>query len=213
MARPARSIEAAAAKVDREKRYSRRRGASRSCRRLKISDEVRRDRRPRRPPRRQSQARRSDGPRRGRTCRTAPARPCAWSCSPRATRPRRRRKPAPTSSAPTTWSTKIQKENWLDFDSVVATPDMMGLVGKLGRVLGPRGLMPNPKVGTVTFDVGKAVRELKGGRVEFRVEKAGIVHARIGKISFGGDKLRDNAWALLELHPEAQAVDRRRAPT
>lgn len=94
---------------------------------------------------------------------------------------------------------RIQSENFLDFDAVVATPDMMGLVGKIGRVLGPRGLMPNPKVGTVTFDVGKAVRELKGGRVEFRVEKAGIVHARIGKVSFGGDKLRDNAWALIEL--------------
>jgi large subunit ribosomal protein L1 len=94
---------------------------------------------------------------------------------------------------------KIQKENWLEFDSAVATPDLMGLVGKLGRVLGPRGLMPNPKVGTVTFDVGKAVKELKGGRVEFKAEKAGVVHTRNGKISFGGDKLRDNAWALLEL--------------
>jgi large subunit ribosomal protein L1 len=94
---------------------------------------------------------------------------------------------------------KITKENWLDFDSAVATPDLMGLVGRLGRVLGPRGLMPNPKVGTVTFDVGKAVRELKGGRVEFKAEKAGVVHARIGKMSFGGDKLRENAWALLEL--------------
>jgi len=94
---------------------------------------------------------------------------------------------------------KIQKENWLEFDSAVATPDLMGLVGRLGRVLGPRGLMPNPKVGTVTFDVGKATRELKGGRVEFKAEKAGIVHARIGKISFGGDKLRDNAWTLFEL--------------
>lgn len=94
---------------------------------------------------------------------------------------------------------RIQTENWLDFDAAVATPDMMGLVGRIGRVLGPRGLMPNPKVGTVTFDVAKAVRELKGGRVEFRVEKAGIVHARIGKISFGGTKLRENAWALLEL--------------
>ena len=94
---------------------------------------------------------------------------------------------------------KITKENWLDFDSAVATPDLMGLVGRLGRVLGPRGLMPNPKVGTVTFDIGKAVRELKGGRVEFKAEKAGIVHARIGKISFGGDKLRENAWTLFEL--------------
>src|SRR3989442_15214119 len=94
---------------------------------------------------------------------------------------------------------KVQSENWLDFDAAVATPDMMGLVGKIGRVLGPRGLMPNPKVGTVTFDVAKAVRELKGGRVEFRVEKAGIVHARIGKASFGAQKLRENGWALLEL--------------
>jgi large subunit ribosomal protein L1 len=94
---------------------------------------------------------------------------------------------------------RVQNENFLDFDAAVATPDMMGLVGRIGRVLGPRGLMPNPKVGTVTFEVGKAVRELKGGRVEFRVEKAGIVHARIGKISFGGPKLKENAWALLEL--------------
>lgn len=94
---------------------------------------------------------------------------------------------------------KIQKENWTDFDSLVATPDMMGLVGRLGRVLGPKGLMPNPKVGTVTPDVAKAVRELKAGRVEFRVEKAGIVHSRIGKVSFGPQKLRENAKALLEV--------------
>ena len=94
---------------------------------------------------------------------------------------------------------KIQKENWTDFDSMVATPDMMGLVGRLGRVLGPKGLMPNPKVGTVTNDVAKAVRELKAGRVEFRVEKAGIVHARIGKVSFGSQKLLENARSLLEL--------------
>ena len=93
---------------------------------------------------------------------------------------------------------KIQKENWTDFDSMVATPDMMGLVGRLGRVLGPKGLMPNPKVGTVTNDVAKAVRELKAGRVEFRVEKAGIVQARIGKASFGGEKLRDNARTMIE---------------
>jgi large subunit ribosomal protein L1 len=91
------------------------------------------------------------------------------------------------------------KGGFMDFDVVIATPDAMKVVGPLGQILGPRGLMPNPKVGTVTFDVGKAVRELKGGRVEFRVEKAGIVHARIGKVSFGGQKLRDNAWALLEL--------------
>lgn len=87
----------------------------------------------------------------------------------------------------------------LDFDATVATPDMMGQVGKLGRVLGPRGLMPNPKVGTVTFDVGKAVSELKAGRVEFRVEKAGIVHAPVGRVSFGADKIRDNLLALMEL--------------
>jgi large subunit ribosomal protein L1 len=93
---------------------------------------------------------------------------------------------------------RIQKESWTDFDSMVATPDMMGLVGRLGRVLGPKGLMPNPKVGTVTNDVAKAVRELKAGRVEFRVEKAGIVHARIGKASFGSDKLRDNARTMVE---------------
>ena len=84
---------------------------------------------------------------------------------------------------------------------------MMGLVGRLGRVLGPRGLMPNPKVGTVTTDVAKAVRELKAGRVEFRVEKAGIVHARVGKASFGGDKLHENVKALLETHHQAQAGD------
>jgi len=94
---------------------------------------------------------------------------------------------------------KIQKESFMDFDACVATPDMMGIVGRLGKVLGPRGLMPNPKVGTVTPDVSKAVRELKGGRVEFRVEKAGIVHCPVGKVSFGGERLRDNAMAILEL--------------
>jgi len=94
---------------------------------------------------------------------------------------------------------KITKESWTGFDACVATPDMMGVVGRLGRVLGPRGLMPNPKVGTVTFDVNKAVRELKAGRVEFRVEKAGVVHALVGKVSFGPDKLRENVHALLEI--------------
>jgi large subunit ribosomal protein L1 len=86
----------------------------------------------------------------------------------------------------------------INFDRCIATPDMMPLVGRLGRVLGPKGLMPNPKVGTVTNDVAKAVRELKAGRVEFRVEKAGIVQARIGKASFGGEKLRDNARTMIE---------------
>src|SRR5512132_1180419 len=92
---------------------------------------------------------------------------------------------------------KIQEEQWLDFDTAIATPDMMGQVGRLGKLLGPRGLMPNPKVGTVTFDVGKAVREVKAGKVEFRVEKAGIVHVPIGKRSFGPERLTENAQALL----------------
>ncbi|HSV07877.1 MAG TPA: 50S ribosomal protein L1 [Candidatus Binatus sp.] len=92
---------------------------------------------------------------------------------------------------------KIQDEQWLDFDTAIATPDMMGAVGRLGKILGPRGLMPNPKVGTVTFEVGKAVREVKAGKVEFRVEKAGIVHVPIGKRSFGAEKLVANANALL----------------
>lgn len=92
---------------------------------------------------------------------------------------------------------KVQ-EGFLDFDRVIATPDMMGVVGKLGRILGPRGLMPNPKVGTVTFDVKTAVGEAKAGKVEYRVEKAGIVHARIGKCSFTEDKLAANADALVQ---------------
>ncbi len=92
---------------------------------------------------------------------------------------------------------KIQ-EGWLDFDKAVATPDMMAVVGRLGKILGPRGMMPNPKVGTVTFDIGKAVSELKGGKVEFRVEKAGIVHCPIGRVSFGFDKLAENFKALIE---------------
>ena len=93
---------------------------------------------------------------------------------------------------------KIQNDGWLEFDSAIATPDMMGLVGRLGRVLGPRNLMPNPKVGTVTMDVGKAVRELKAGRIEFRTEKSGIVHVPLGKVSFGKEKLQENLVALLE---------------
>jgi len=93
--------------------------------------------------------------------------------------------------------TKIQG-GWMDFDAVVATPDMMKSVGKLGRVLGPRGLMPNPKTGTVTFDVAKAVTEIKAGKVEFRVDKNGIIHAPIGKVSFGSDKLIQNARSLVE---------------
>ncbi len=92
---------------------------------------------------------------------------------------------------------KIQG-GWMDFDAVVATPDMMKGVGKLGRVLGPRGLMPNPKAGTVTFDVGKAVTEIKAGKVEFRVDKNGVIHAPFGKMSFSGDQLVENAQSLVE---------------
>ncbi len=88
-------------------------------------------------------------------------------------------------------------EGFMDFDRVIATPDMMGAVGKLGRILGPRGLMPNPKVGTVTFDIKNAVMEAKGGKIEYRVEKAGIVHARVGKVSFAENALSENARALM----------------
>jgi large subunit ribosomal protein L1 len=90
------------------------------------------------------------------------------------------------------------KGGWLDFDAVIATPDMMRLVGQLGKVLGPRGLMPNPKTGTVTFDVATAVRETKAGKVEYRVDKTGVIHVGIGKVSFADDSLRENAQTLLD---------------
>ncbi len=93
---------------------------------------------------------------------------------------------------------------WLEFDCAIATPDMMGAVSKLGKVLGPRGLMPNPKVGTVTFDVGRAVSDAKAGRVEFRVDKTGNLHVPIGKVSFGADKLKDNMMALMEMIVKAK---------
>jgi large subunit ribosomal protein L1 len=92
---------------------------------------------------------------------------------------------------------KISK-GWLDFDKAVATPDIMGLVGKLGKILGPRGLMPNPKLGTVTFDIAKAVKEIKAGKVEYKAEKAGIVHVSIGKVSFAINKLRENVKAIID---------------
>jgi len=94
--------------------------------------------------------------------------------------------------------TKIQKEGWLDFDAVVASPDMMRLVGRLGRILGPRGLMPNPKTGTVTMDVGQAVKEVKAGKVEFRVDRTGVIHAPVGKVSFPAEKLVENANTLIQ---------------
>ncbi|MFO0774145.1 MAG: 50S ribosomal protein L1 [Nitrospiraceae bacterium] len=98
------------------------------------------------------------------------------------------------------------KGGWMDFDSAIATPDLMGAVGKLGKVLGPRGLMPNPKTGTVTFEVGKAIGELRRGRVEYKLDKAGIVHVPVGKVSFGADQLFDNAQAVLESVVKAKPV-------
>jgi large subunit ribosomal protein L1 len=93
---------------------------------------------------------------------------------------------------------KIQKENWFDFDVVIATPDMMGVVGRLGRVLGPKGLMPNPKSGTVTFDVAKAIQEIKAGKVEYRLDKTNIIHVPVGKKSFGTEKLIDNIKVVVD---------------
>jgi large subunit ribosomal protein L1 len=98
---------------------------------------------------------------------------------------------------------------WTDFDKAIATPDMMGTVGRLGKILGPRGLMPNPKVGTVTFDVGRAVKELKAGRVEFKVEKTGIVHTTVGKASFPPEKLKENVLALMDVIIRAKPASSR----
>jgi len=93
---------------------------------------------------------------------------------------------------------KIQNENWFDYDVVVATPDMMGVVGRLGKILGPKGLMPNPKSGTVTFDLEKAIKEIKAGKIEYRVDKGGIIHVPIGKKSFGKEKLLENFRAVMD---------------
>lgn len=101
---------------------------------------------------------------------------------------------------------KIQQEGWLGFDVAIATPDMMGMVGKMGRILGPRGLMPNPKTGTVTFDVAKAVKEVKAGKIEYRVDKAGNIHAPIGKVSFETEKLLENLRTLVDTLVRAKPV-------
>ena len=99
---------------------------------------------------------------------------------------------------------KIQTENWLDFERVIATPDMMSVVGRLGKILGPRGLMPNPKLGTVTMEVGRAVREQKAGKVEYRVDKSGIIHVSIGKRSFDAGQLAENAGTLIDVIAKAK---------
>ncbi|MEA3423438.1 MAG: 50S ribosomal protein L1 [Bacillota bacterium] len=99
---------------------------------------------------------------------------------------------------------KIKNENWFEYDVIVATPDMMGLLGRLGRVLGPKGLMPNPKSGTVTFDVGKAVQEIKAGKVEYRLDKTNIIHVSVGKVSFETEKLIENINILMEIISKAK---------
>ncbi|HAD18767.1 MAG TPA: 50S ribosomal protein L1, partial [Lachnospiraceae bacterium] len=99
---------------------------------------------------------------------------------------------------------KIEKEGWLDFDSVVATPDMMGVVGRLGRVLGPKGLMPNPKAGTVTMDVAKAIADIKAGKIEYRLDKSNIIHVPVGKASFTKEQLTDNFLTLMDAITKAR---------
>ena len=101
---------------------------------------------------------------------------------------------------------KIEKENWFDYDVIVATPDMMGVIGRLGKVLGPKGLMPNPKSGTVTMDVTKAVSEIKSGKVEYRLDKTNIVHLGIGKVSFGAEKLQENYQTIIDAIIKAKPV-------
>ena len=149
------------------------------------------------PPRRRPPPRRPDGPRHGRAARTAPARSSASRCSPRARRPRRRSAPAPTRSAPRTWSRRSRPAG-SSSTSRSRRPDLMGQVGRLGKILGRRGLMPNPKAGTITFDLDRAIREVKGGRVEFKVDKSAIVHVPVGKASFERGALVANLAALVD---------------
>ena len=131
------------------------------------------------------------------SCRTVRAKISVCSYLQRATRPPRPKPPAQNSSVRRIWSDKIRNENFFDYDVVVATPDMMGVVGRLGKILGPKGLMPNPKAGTVSMNVGDAVREIKAGKIEYRLDKTNIIHCPIGKVSFGPEKLADNFNALL----------------
>ena len=151
--------------------------------------QVRRDRRNRHQPRRRSQARRPDGARRRQSAQRHRAHPAGSPCSRAARKPTKRARRAPTSSARRI-SWRRCRAGTIEFDRCIATPDMMPLVGRLGKVLGPRGLMPNPKVGTVTMDVVAAIKASKGGAVEFRAEKAGIVQGSVGKASFGEDQAR-----------------------
>ncbi len=137
------------------------------------------------------------------SCPTAPARTSAFSSSPRAKPPRPLRLPAHEYVGDDDLIAKIQG-GCLDFDVLVATPDMMGLVGRLGKVLGPRGLMPNPKAGTVTPDVGKAVNEAKAGKIEYRLDKTNIIHCPIGKVSFGAEKLMRTWTPLLDAIAKAK---------
>ena len=143
------------------------------------------------------EARRPDGARHGASCPTVSANPRKFWSSPAATSSAKPPKPGADFVGGEDMVNKIQSESWTDFDAVIATPDMMRSVGKLGKVLGPRGLMPNPKTGTVTVDVAKAVQEVKAGKVEFRVDKTGIIHAPVGKISFAPVKLVENASSLI----------------
>ncbi len=129
---------------------------------------------------------------------------CWLSASPR--RKRTPRLPALIMWAAMEMVQKIQSENWMDFDVLITTPDMMGLVGRLGRLLGPRGLMPNPKAGTVTPDIAKAVSEAKAGKIEYRLDKTNIIHCPIGKVSFGVEKLQENFDTLMDAIREGQAL-------
>ena len=130
-------------------------------------------------------------------CLTEQVRQSRFLFSPRATRQTKRRQQVPTVGGDELIP-KIQNEGWLDFDVVVATPDMMGVVGRLGRVLGPKGLMPNPKAGTVTMDVTKAVKDIKAGKIEYRLDKTNIIHVPIGKASFTEEQLADNFQTLMD---------------